>query len=417
MKILISAHGCASRGGSEDYFGWSVVQCLSKDHELWVLTSSRNQSDLQQAKSDGLAPQNVRFVFLGPFKPWPANRWIARFQSWKEYYRFSACSLAAAKELHRRVGFDLAHHVTVATWRIGSPLWKLGIPFVFGPVGGNEKFPFRFFSILSHKAVVFELLRMLSNAVSGLSASVRACVQNASHVLAADFETLSLMKRLRRSDTGVSLLSPGFYSRANINEFSRYAGPRTLDGPLRLFAGGYLEGRKGVAMALNALARAKRKGLNFRYRLGGGGSERDYLGRLAGRLGLCEEVIFGEPLSGEAYRKELGATHIFLLPSLRESAGLTMMEAMLAGCMPIVADCGGPTHIVTNECGYKIPVSNPEEFVGRLAELILSLDRNRQIIANKGRASAERIASRFSEENYRESINNVYALVIDGWRK
>jgi glycosyltransferase involved in cell wall biosynthesis len=373
---------------------------------------------LERAKSEGLAPQNIHFAFLGgPFKPWHPNRLIARFQSWREYYEFSANSLAVAAELQRNVQFDVVHHVTVATWRVGSPLWKLGIPFVFGPVGGNERFPVRFFSTLSQKAVLFESLRMASSAISKLSPSVRACARNASHVLAANFETLSLMHQLRGSPGGVSLLNPGFYSKAKISEFSQHLSLRTVDGPLRLFAGGNLEGRKGVALALNALARAKSQGVSFRYRLGGGGPERNYLERVARRLGLHEDVIFGESLSSEAYRKELGATHIFLLPSFRESSGLTMMEAMLAGCVPVVADCGGPAHIVTDECGFKIPVSNAEELVRCLAETILSLDRNRSIIGAKGRAAAERVASHFSEEKYRKSINDVYAFVTSRPRK
>jgi glycosyltransferase involved in cell wall biosynthesis len=415
MKILILAHGCSSRGGSEGYFGWSAARCLARDHEVWVLTSSRNESDLQQAQAEGLVSQNAHFIFLGgPFKPWPTNRLIARLQSWQEYWAFSVLSLSAARELHRQIGFDLVHHVTIATWRIGSPLWKLGIPFVFGPVGGAEKFPFRFFSILSGKAKAFELVRMLSNTVSRISPAVRACMRNASMVLAANLETVSLVTKIRGSDSGVSLLNPGFYSRESIESFSKFAGQRAMDGPLRLFAGGNLEGRKGIAMALHALALAKEKGLDFRYRLGGGGPEQKYLETLAGRLGLRNEITFGESLSGDAYREELGSTHILLLPSLRENVGLTMMEAMLAGCMPIVADGGGPALIVTEECGYKLPISTQEELVRRLAELILKLDQNRQVIITKGRASSERIASCYSEEHYREAIGKVYAQVTAG---
>jgi hypothetical protein len=54
--------------------------------------------------------------------------------------------------------------------------------------------------------------------------------------------------------------------------------------------------------------------------------------------------------------------------------------------------------------------------VRRLAELILSLDRNREIIITKGRASSERIASSFSEAHYREAMGNVYAQVTAGSR-
>jgi glycosyltransferase involved in cell wall biosynthesis len=46
---------------------------------------------------------------------------------------------------------------------------------------------------------------------------------------------------------------------------------------------------------------------------------------------------------------ELRAAHIYLLPSLRDSAGITLAEAMLAGCVPVVADCAGPGEIVTEE--------------------------------------------------------------------
>ena len=122
-----------------------------------------------------------------------------------------------------------------------------------------------------------------------------------------------------------------------------------------------------------------------------GGPEVPHLKTLAARLGLQREVLFTDGLSGEDYRRELGATHVFLLPSFRESAGLTMMEAMLAGCVPVVADCGGPGFIVTEECGYKIPFINREQMVAQIAETIINLDRERNIILEKGRAAAQRI--------------------------
>jgi glycosyltransferase involved in cell wall biosynthesis len=127
---------------------------------------------------------------------------------------------------------------------------------------------------------------------------------------------------------------------------------------------------------------------------------------------LSHDVLFADDLRGEDYRRELGVTHIFLLPSLRESAGLTMMEAMLSGCVPIVADRGGPGIIVTGECGYKIPAISPEQMVDQIAETIMAIDRDRKIILEKGRAASQRIATGFSEENYRRAINDVYRSVI-----
>ena len=85
---------------------------------------------------------------------------------------------------------------------------------------------------------------------------------------------------------------------------------------------------------------------------------------------------------------------------------------MLAGCVPVVADCGGPAVVVTDQCGFKIPVSNHRKMVENLADAILTLDRHREIILQKGAAAAKRIATAFTEENYRRTINTVYQSVI-----
>jgi glycosyltransferase involved in cell wall biosynthesis len=412
MKILISAYGCNPYQGSEGWVGWSAVRCLARDHELHVITASFNRADLARAAAAGLIPSNVHFYYAGSFKSWHPNRLCARFQGWNEYISFSRDILPVARELHRTEKFDLAHHVTVVTWRVASPLWQLGIPFIFGPIGGNEQFPPRLLPMLSLSAAAFELTRMSANLVSRLSPGVRRSLREAAHVFVANTETEQLVKNLRGSDQGVSRLQPAFYPEAAIADFGRFNTGKKLEGPLRLFAGGNMEGRKGVALALAALARVKKAGVDFRYRLASNGPEIAHLKEQAARLGLQREVLFTDSLHREDYQRELGATHVYLLPSFRESSGLTMMEAMLAGCVPVVADCGGPGIIVTGECGCKIPVINREQMVAQIAETIMEIDRDRNIILEKGRAAAQRVTTGFSEENYRKTMNKVYASVI-----
>jgi glycosyltransferase involved in cell wall biosynthesis len=412
MKILISAYGCNPYQGSEGWIGWSAVRCLARDHELHVITASFNRADLARAAAAGLIPSNVHFHYGGSFKSWHPNRLRARFQGWNEYVSFSKDSLPVARELHRTEKFDLAHHVTVVTWRVASPLWQLGIPFIFGPIGGNEQFPLRLLPMLSLSATAFELTRMSANLVSRFSPGVRRSLREAALVFVANTETEQLVKTLRGSNQGISRLQPAFYPEAAIADFGRFNTGKKLEDPLRLFAGGNMEGRKGVALALAALGRAKKAGVDFRYRLASNGPEIAHLKELTARLGLQREVLFTDSLHGEDYQRELGATHIYLLPSFRESSGLTMMEAMLAGCVPVVADCGGPGIVVTAACGCKIPVVNREQMVAQIAEAILNLDRDRNLILEKGRVAAQRIATDFSEENYRKMVNAAYAAVV-----
>lgn len=411
MKIFLSAIACNPYLGSENYFGWAAVKCLARDHDLWVATSKRHRPGLEKAQFEGLVPRNVHFFYIGKYDEWRPSRWLGRLNDWKEYVNFSKAVLPLARDWQQKVKFDLAHHVTISTWRVATPLWKLDIPFVFGPVGGNEKFPLRFLAMLSPAAARFELFRMLSNVVSRFSPAVRACLRRSAHVLVSNLETENLVKAVRGSVLGVSRLLPGFYADTKIKAFAHHTVNKQANGPVRLFAGGYMEGRKGIALAVEALAKVKASGVKFRYRVCSHGPEIGHLRKLARRLGLGDEILFTNPLTGEAYLNELAASHAYLLPSFRESSGLTMMEAMLAGCVPVIADCGSPAHIVTEECGYKIPVSSPGQMINDLANVIIAIDRNRKIILEKGAAATQRIATNFSEENYRRTVNAVYASV------
>jgi glycosyltransferase involved in cell wall biosynthesis len=412
MKILASAVACHPYGGSEIYFGWSAVKCLAQDHQLWVITTGSNKPLIEKAQTEGLIPSNVRFAYAGRFiTTCHPNRMLARIQSWQEYMWFTKDSLRVARELHEVEKFDLVQHITYSTWRVASPMWQLDIPFVYGPIAGNELFPFRFFPILSWVGAAFELARKTSNVVARFSPKVRRSIRRADHVFAVTQESEQLVKTLRGSNVGVSQLSPGFYSPTKAAEFSRFVPEKKTDGILRLYAAGNLGGQKCIALAFHALTLVKKNGAKFRYLLGANGPEISYLKKLVVRLDLTQEVIFGDAMSRADYQQELGNTHIYLLPSMRETVGLTMMEAMLAGCVPIVADNGGPRITVMEDCGYKIPVSTPKRMAEAIAKVIISIDRDRKIISEIGAAASKRIAQNFTEENYRQAVNAVYLSV------
>jgi glycosyltransferase involved in cell wall biosynthesis len=411
MRILVSAIACNPYLGSENYFGWAAVKCLGQDHELFVITGSRNRTSLEKAAAEGLVPPHVRFFYAGRFKPWHPNSLRARIQGWMEYLDFTKDSLNVARELQQKEKFDLVHHVTYSTWRVASPMWQLGIPFVFGPIAGNEPFPFRLFSVLSPVSAAFELSRKTSNVVSRFSPKVRRSLRGAAHIFAITQESEQLMRNLRGSGEGISRLSPGFYSAAKVAEFSRFVPGKNASGVLRLYAAGNLGGQKCIALALQALSRVKKRGVHFCYHLGSSGPEIPHLKKLAARLGLADEVIFGGTMSREDYQQELGKTHVYLLPSMRETVGLTMLEAMMAGCVPIVADNGGPRFAVTEDCGYRIPVSSPNRMADEMANIIVAIDRDRKIISEKGQMASKRVAIYFTEENYRQTVNAVYRSV------
>ena len=313
-----------------------------------------------------------------------------------------------AKKLHEEKPFDLAHHVTYSTWRVGSPLWRLGIPFIWGPISGTEIFPLiSFGSMLSTSAKAFELLRVLGGLTSRISNEVRLCAKHAFHIFAAHSEAVTQLAELRGSKNGISVLSYYAFDRATIASFERPTFQMTND-PLNILAGGNLEGRKGIAIALNGLAIARKQGAEFLFNVTGRGPELEYLLKLSAALGLDKHVTIGQAFPRNEYVSRLRETDIYLLPSLREGGGLTMMEAMLAGCVPIVANCGGPGTAVTDDCGFRIAVQSPDQMANDIASSIMCLYHNRDLLQTMGRKAANRISTTYAQENFLKTIQAIY---------
>ncbi len=409
MKILISAIACNPFGASEALHGWLVCRSLADLGELWLLVSAEHRAGIEKGQALGLVPDHMHFTFIGDAKGYVQNRMLARMQSWARYMAFSRSILPVARELHARHRFDLSHHVTYSTWRVGCPLWRLGIPFIWGPISGTEVFPLKNFApILSPSARAFETARVLGGVYSSLHPQVRATARRAFHIFAAHREAVPHLAKLRGASTGISVLSYYTFTPDKIAAFARPAdSPRPAE-PLKILAGGNLEGRKGVAIALRGLALAKKAGARFTYRVTGRGPELEHLQRLAKQLGIEQEVTLGHEFPREDYVEELRKTDLYLLPSLREGGGLTMMEAMLAGCVPIVANAGGPGTAVSDDCGIRIPVESPEQMARDIATAVVQLDKDRGLLTRMSAAAPRRIAKEYAHERFINAIRTVY---------
>jgi glycosyltransferase involved in cell wall biosynthesis len=90
------------------------------------------------------------------------------------------------------------------------------------------------------------------------------------------------------------------------------------------------------------------------------------------------------------------------------------MEAMLAGCVPIVADWCGPAEFVTSECGYKVTVTDPIKMATEIARILCILDADRSLLRVKGDAASTRIRSSYNEKQFLESMNKLFVCTVSG---
>ena len=413
MKLLISAIGCDPFGGSEGIYGWYVITALAKDHSCHVLTEEPNRTKIERAKAEGLLPDSVSFRYIGTDLPYHHNRLFARLQSWKRYVDFSKDVLEVSRSWHAEVGFDLAQLVTYTTWRVPSPLWKLGIPFIWGPISGTEIFPSSCLGSLSLQARLFEFLRKMQTHLALRSGAIRECARNAFRIPVPHRQAVDFLSALRGTGDGVELCHNFFFPDSRVKDLHIPRPAVDANKPLRAFGAGNLEGRKGVAIALQGIALAKEKGVRVEYQITSNGPELNHLKRLSARLGLTDQVILGERFEAADFASALATFDVCLLPSLRDGAGLSIMEAMLAECVPIVADWCGPAEFVTDECGFKVPVTSPQEMASKICDILCDLNQDREKIRTMGIAARERIRTAYSEQQFLDSMNRMYSAALE----
>lgn len=410
MKILISAYACDPYRGSEPGVGWTAVCRIARKHEVWVLADDHNREGWERGAKDGIIPANVRVRFLRKNKVFLENRFLAHIQSWLRYAAFNRLILNAAQEWHDEIGFDLCHQVTIAAWRMPSPLWQLPIPFVWGPIGGAGYIPPAFRSMLSAQARAFERARDFNSSLMLRSKAFQDCIRRTAFVFAANEET-ELLLRPQRGQRPMVRLPIASIPLEKAEQFRR---PEQNDtrGPLRLFAGGNLEGRKAVSLALRALVKVKAAGVDFHYTLAGGGPEVPSLRKLCTALGLNDCVEFHPGYRGDDYIAALQRSHVYFLPSFRESTPVTLLEAYLAGCYPVVADTSAQGEIVRLVGGTAVPVNDMESLIQGLADAVIRCDQTRDSLPAVVEKARQSLLQHFDSNRYDQVIADAYQTAL-----
>lgn len=410
MKVIVSAVACTPEGGSEGGVGWHGVLAISKAHDVRVITQLMYKDAWDRAFAEGRVPDNVRVRYIDCGLAWHPNRMIAKLQSWTRYVKFSRKVLAVAMQWHREEPADLVHQVTYATWRVASPMWRMPVPSVWGPVGGAAVFPKPFMGILGGSARTFERIRHLAGKLEENNPGFLKCVRNSTVVMAANAETRDFLKRFR-PDRPILELPVAYLTDAKIETFRKTSIAITDEAqPLRLFAGGNIEGRKGVSLALRAIAKLKQNGVAVHYTVAGGGPEIPTLTNLAKQLGIDDQVLFHPGYQGADYVAKLKECDIYFLPSFRETTPVTLLEAALAGSLPVVADtsaAGEMAHIIG---GIAIPTVTPEGLVEGLASALERLHKDRAGLRDQSIAVSKAAAEKYSEARYRETVAEAYRI-------
>lgn len=171
--------------------------------------------------------------------------------------------------------------------------------------------------------------------------------------------------------------------------------------------------RKNVASLLRALVRIVDRHPKVRCRLVGDGlTEGSGLAALAERLGVRRRVEFVGFVDGERLAAEFARATVFVHPSLEESFGMSVAEAMSHG-LPVVAGAGAgamPWLLDDGRAGVLVDVRDPAAIAASVCELLDSPDLRAAVSSEATR----RVQAEFSPAVVAERSLRVYEDLEEG---
>ena len=194
-------------------------------------------------------------------------------------------------------------------------------------------------------------------------------LEQAALVLANGPDLYERMRHLGIPAHKMEIIPNGVDCQVFDSDFKRQPGER---GWRLLYVGRFTQ-KKGVGVLLQAMAILRRKRDDVRLTLIGGGEKTGTeaaFRRQAEELGLQDCVEFLDELPWSQIPQFMTAADVFVLPSLYESFGLVLVEAMACGLPLVATRCGGPNTIVEEGTGLLVKVDDAEDLAQGVEEVL-----------------------------------------------
>ena len=387
MRILLSAFAFQPGVGSEGGGAWRWAVELSKSREVVVVTDISRRLFVEPCLA-GSAHPGLTVVY---YRPWllrrlPLNSATATFL----FGCWQLGLLRLARSLHRKRPFDLVHHLSYGVFRQASWLGFVGPKFVFGPVGGGEDAPWRFKASLPPGEKAREVARAVYNWLATRNPLWHLAISRSDLIIARTQET--------RARLPIALHARTFVAQeigAPQLEVQPPASWRTGQTIELLFAGRLL-GWKGVHFAVRAMAELRSRGRDIRLTVIGSGPMLPHLLAMTRDLELEQYVRFVDRVPQSELFDCYGRSHVFIFPSLHDSGGNVVQEALAAGLPVVCFNLGGPPSFVDANCGVVVEArdaADEAQLVRRLADAVEQVTSSSGHWAQLHRGALERAAS------------------------
>ena len=416
LRILAIAYACNPFKGSEEGVGWGWAQSMAERHEVTVITADYHADDISRHLRDRqtVNANSLRFIYVKN-RAWhyrPQGLWLKIESSIAKplmnlaYQNWLGHAFTEAKREAVQTHYDVVHLVTYVGWRFPGTFYRLGLPFVWGPIGGLINIKWRLLPSLGLRGAFYHAAHNLVNSlqIKALPGPRRALRAARGNVIAATSET---KERLLEHFGAMSHVIPevGLPNLPRVEPKKREQGA-----PFRVCWSGLHLPRKALHLLLRAAARLP-EDLDYSIEILGDGPCHGSWRALAKSLGIQSHCRWHGQLPREQSLAIMKACHIFVITSIHDLTSTVAVEAISLGLPIVCLDHCGFADLVTPECGIKIRVGSVGQITSDLAAAIGTLCRDenyRQRLAQ----GALRRTENYSWEKKMDALDEVYKLAF-----
>jgi glycosyltransferase involved in cell wall biosynthesis len=363
-KVLISAFACIPDRGSEEGNGWFYSSLVSKQgYQVWCLTRDIGKAEIERKLKQCPHP-NLTFVYVD------VPRWVASISQWGlvgmhfHYIYWQWSTLQVALKLNKKHQFDLVHHVSYTSLQLGSFLYKLNRPFIYGPVGGGQEAPQTMRRYFKEHWAKEKMRSWVSWVMLHFNPGCYQSVRQADYVLAWNEDTRRMINALGRTE-GVDMEFGGV-GQQFIPSTPIYRSSRNT---MELVWVGRLMPRKALELSLHGFSKVNAR-LPIHLTIVGDGEMGQYVPEYLKNYELENRVTWVGKVNYEQVKEYYRKADVFLFTSLRDTGPAQLMEAMAYSLPVVTLDLHGQAELVNHSTGIRVTVTEPETVAADLAKAI-----------------------------------------------
>lgn len=399
-KVLFICFECNPFRGSECANGWNWPYYLSKDCDCIILTRLEHKKELSKYMQDNDI-KNIKIYYYDV----TILRYIyEKFgKLWMFYYYWWLRKVQKfIKKIMIKENVDIVHHISMNEFRKLDNSYSL-TNYVFGPSGGAQSCPTALVEMIKNDSFS-EKVRDFLNSRCMKSKSYKRKLLNTNLFISCNVETYDIVNKIANNNLRNILMSDLGITKSQI-----LTPKKSANSKLHFLFSGRLVERKGVMMLLDAVKMISN--LDFTVNIVGSGKQRDVLEEYARKIGITEHVKFIGQVPHDVMMGLYEKNDVFVFPSIRESGGSVLVEAISKG-LPCICLCnGGPQIIVDDNCGMRFEGTTYFEYCMNLAECMKKYICNSELVISQSENAIKK-CNEFIWENKAKIVLKEYYNII-----